>query len=126
MGMPFCIEDPAAVARLDAMTDAEIDALPIGVIGLARDGSVTLFNRHEAALTGLSADHVIGRCFFTHIAPCNEDANFRSLFLEGVDHGVLDVVLGWSFDVQRRAHEVLVRLALSRARAGAWLMIKRL
>lgn len=126
MAASFRIEDPTAVARLDMMTAAEIDALPVGVIGLDAAGRITRCNRHEAARTGLCEEAILGRDFQTGLAPWGSDPDFKTLFEEGLAHRQLDVIMGWSFDADRRSHAVLVRLARSQIGDGVWIMIERL
>lgn len=61
---------PDLLAGLEALTTDALDALPFGVIGLDASGRIERYNAYEAALSGLDATRVIGKHFFTAIAPC--------------------------------------------------------
>jgi photoactive yellow protein len=49
------------------------DALPFGVVAMVPDGTVTAYNTAEAALSGLTPSRVVGRNFFTSVAPCTNN-----------------------------------------------------
>ena len=63
-------DTPSLLAGLHALTDEVLDTLPFGVIGLDEAGRVTRYNAYEAALSGMDPARVIGKHFFTAIAPC--------------------------------------------------------
>ncbi len=50
--------------------DSEIDALPTGKIVLDQDLRVIGYNRAEEQLTGLDGSRLIGKIFFSEVAPC--------------------------------------------------------
>ena len=50
--------------ELLAASDVELGDVDFGVIGLGHDHRVVFYNRAESALSGLSAERVIGRHFF--------------------------------------------------------------
>lgn len=79
--LPF---DPQAI---DAQSDAEIDALPHGVIALDARGTVLRYNLAEARLARLDRHSVLGRDFFTEVAPCTRTAEFEGVFRELVASG---------------------------------------
>ena len=56
--------------ELDAASAAGLDALPYGVVALDASGRVSRYNLYEAQLSGLDPTRVIGKNFFTAIAPC--------------------------------------------------------
>ena len=64
------------------LSSAELDDLPFGVIVLAEDGTVLAYNRAESDLTGREPIRVIGRNFFTEIAPCTSVQAFLGAFRE--------------------------------------------
>lgn len=63
-------DTPGLLAGLEALTVDALDALPFGVVGLDASGRVERYNAYEAALSGLTPARVIGKHFFTAIAPC--------------------------------------------------------
>jgi photoactive yellow protein len=71
---------------LDLAAD-ELDALPLGAIVLDADGVVREFNRAEQRLSGLAPERVIGRHFFTRVAPCTNVADFGGRYAAMVRAG---------------------------------------
>ena|ERR1043165_5089989 len=64
-----------------------LDYLPFGAIEVNRAGEVLAFNESEESLSGLLRTEVIGRNFFTDIAPCANVKDFRGRFesfLQGI------------------------------------------
>ncbi len=61
---------PDLLERLEGLTAAGLDALPFGLIAMTPEGIVSAYNQAEASLSGLTPARVIGRHFFTSVAPC--------------------------------------------------------
>lgn len=66
---------------LPDLSESELDDLPFGAIVLAQDGTVRSYNRAEGELAGRTPREVIGRNFFTDIAPCTSVQAFQGAFL---------------------------------------------
>lgn len=64
------------------LSERELDGLPFGVIVLAVDGTVLSYNRAESELAKREPLSVIGRNFFTEIAPCTSVQAFLGAFRE--------------------------------------------
>ncbi len=62
------------------LSPQQIDELPLGLIELDGDATVLVYNRAEADLAHLKAESVIGRNFFTEIAPCTAVKEFQGRF----------------------------------------------
>ena len=78
----------------DVLADADeasLDALEFGVIGMNLDGVVTAYNSYESRMAGLSRARVVGKHFFTEVAPCTNNFLVASRFEECA---VLDEQLG--------------------------------
>lgn len=77
-----CAKSTEALAfeQLGEFSQAQLDALPLGVIELDPRGIVTAYNKAEARYSGLSPDRVLGRHFFTGVAPCTQVASFAGRF----------------------------------------------
>jgi photoactive yellow protein len=74
---------PACYRQLRGVPDLsepELDALPFGIIVLSGDGTVLAYNHAEEALAGRQARDVIGRNFFTEVAPCTSVQTFQGEF----------------------------------------------
>jgi len=71
--------DFGAVAKL---SPAELDALPYGLICLDAEGRVVHYNDTESRMARLPKGKVIGRNFFTDVAPCTRVREFEGQFRE--------------------------------------------
>lgn len=61
-------------------SDSVVQNAPTLVIGLDREGRVTLFNSLAESLTGYSTSHVMDRVFWTNFLPENDRARFQRIF----------------------------------------------
>ena len=66
---------------LPDLSESELDDLPFGAIVLAQDGTVRSYNRAEGELASRNPSEVIGRNFFTDIAPCTSVQAFKGALL---------------------------------------------
>lgn len=73
-----CFPDVAGapVHDLRSLAADELDALPFGAVRLRGDGTVLEYNRFESELADRDPDAVVGRRFFSDVAPCT---NVREL-----------------------------------------------
>jgi photoactive yellow protein len=65
---------------LFGLDEAEIDALPFGLISVDRTGTILQYNSYESRLARLSKERVIGRNFFSDVAPCTAVREFQGRF----------------------------------------------
>lgn len=63
---------------------ATLELLPYGVIVLDRGGTVLFYNQREQEIAGRKATSVLGRNFFTEVAPCTSVGTFYDRFRETV------------------------------------------
>ncbi len=71
--------DFGTVSRL---SPGELDHLPYGLICLDAQGRVVHYNDTESRLARLPKERVIGRNFFTDVAPCTRVRQFEGQFFE--------------------------------------------
>lgn len=86
-GAPYFICRPCygRIIALSAVYRKQLDELPFGVIELDAEGTVTAYNRAEAALAHTQAEGVLGRNFFTEVAPCTAVREFEGRFRRFLD-----------------------------------------
>jgi photoactive yellow protein len=77
----FLVED------LYDLTEDVLDALPLGTIRIDPSGRVRAYNRAEQKISGRHRDDVIGRNFFTEVAPCTAVAEVQGRFDDMVRTG---------------------------------------
>ena len=110
--------------QVEALGEAEIDALPFGAIRLDDKGAVTFFSKAERELSGYGARPTVGKIFFTDIAPCMADAGFRDRLEAARDRGTLDIAFSWTGDFADRRREMRVRIQ-SASDGGVWIFMQR-
>ncbi len=93
-----------------------LEALPLGVIVLDAEGRVVLYNAAEQRLARRTQASVLGKDFFTEVAPCLRVAGLADVFHERIGRQPLDEVVETSFphpfsetprevSIQLRSHE---------------------
>ena len=77
-----------------ASSEASLDDLDFGVVGLDGDLACTHYNQAESRFSGLSPESVLGRRFFSEVAPCmnNFMVSDRLASEEAVDE-IIDYIL---------------------------------
>jgi photoactive yellow protein len=76
-----------------ALSDADLDTLPLGALCVEADGTVRAANTSATRFPGLDAEapaDVDGANFFSDLAPSTNNDVFRGRFAEGVEAGALD------------------------------------
>ncbi len=112
---------PDLMQRLEGADDATLDELPFGVIAMTSDGIVVSYNAAESRLSGLSAAKVIGRHFFSAVAPCTDN------FMVGYrfeTQATLDVAVDYVFTLRMQATDVTLRLLKQPTCERMYLLVK--
>lgn len=111
--------------RLAKLNSAEIDQLAFGAIQLDANGVIQQYNETEGAITGRSPKQVIGKNFFTDVAPCTNTPKFKGAFDKVVkDRG--SVMLEYTFDYQMAPTKVKVHMKPALVGGSFWIFVKRL
>lgn len=111
------------LAQLARLSGAELDRLPFGAIRLDRDGNIVHFNAAEARITGYKPEKLIGKNFFTEVAPCTNVREFAGRFREGVAKKWLHAVFPYSFNFNPPL-AVTVTLYYHPDTASAWVLVR--
>lgn len=112
---------PDIVSYLDACDASTFDSLPFGAIAMAPDGVVERYNLTEARMAGLSAERVVGKHFFTEVAPCTNNYLVASRFEECA---ALDECLPYVFTLRMRPRNVELRLVKSERSDHQYLLVR--
>lgn len=115
------LQDLESITR---MGEQELDALPFGAIRLDKDGTILSFNQSEANLTGRKKERVIGKNFFTEVAPCTNVQTFAGRFREGMAKKELHAIFPYRFDFQMAPRDVTVTLFYSKQTDSAWVFVR--
>ena len=122
-------DTPELARAVEALSPAEIDALPFGAIRLDTDGRVRYYSGAEARLSGRGSERpVLGLDFFSAIAPCMDTPAFRGRIERARAAGRLDLEFGHVGDFADRARLLRVRVqsaADGADRGGYWIFLAR-
>jgi len=107
--------------QLEGADDAALDALPFGVVAMDLDGVVTSYSAAESRLAGLSPANVIGRHFFSAVAPCTNNFMVAHRF---ETEASLDFVIDYVFTLRMRPTNVRLRLLKQPGRRRMYLIVE--
>ncbi|MCK6524094.1 PAS domain-containing protein [Myxococcota bacterium] len=96
------------VDRLARISARELDGLPYGAILLDESGRILSYNDTESRMARLPIEAVLGRNFFTEVAPCTRVKEFEGRFRalasgQGLPVVSFDFVFPFPFGAQRVA-----------------------
>lgn len=111
---------------LGSMAASDIDKLAFGAIQLDAAGKILQFNATEGNITGRDPKAVIGKNFFTEVAPCTNTPQFKGLFDEGVKAGNLNKMIEYVFDYMMAPTKVKVHMKKAIVGDSYWVFVKRL
>jgi photoactive yellow protein len=112
----------APTIDLDMLASHDIDALRQGVIQIDGAGVIHLYNRAESAFSGRRPETVIGRNFFSDVAPCTHLPHFYGRFREGVRRGRLDHTFSFVYGFDPRPMQVRITLRQAAAADRYWII----
>jgi photoactive yellow protein len=115
------MEQLESISRMD---EGELDGLPFGAIRLDANGTVLSYNSAESKLTGRDPKKVIGRNFFTEVAPCTNVQDFAGRFREGMAKKELHAIFPYRFDFKMAPRDVTVTLFYSNQTGTAWVFVR--
>jgi len=120
--MDYSFTEPCLLDRLEALDDSALNALPFGVIAMAENGTVTRYSMTESRLSGLTPANVVGRHFFSAVAPCIN--NFMVAYRFETEP-TLDTVIDYVFTLRMRPTAVRLRLLKQPERRFMYLVVER-
>jgi photoactive yellow protein len=113
---------PDLAARVENLSQSELDSLPFGVILLDREGTVLFYSETEARQSGYGA-RPLGQNFFA-VARCMSGDDFRGRIMRAMEAGPVDMEFGWAGDFAAPRRDMRMRVQSSRQR-GVWILIER-
>jgi photoactive yellow protein len=85
---------------------------------------VLQYNSYEAKLAGREPRDVIGRNFFTEVAPCTNVREFGGCFRDGIEARALNITFPFRFLFPHRYVDVEITMLLTPSGDGAWVFAK--
>lgn len=117
-------DEPHLALAIEALPSETVDALPYGAIRIGDDGRVEYYSAAERRLSG-SGDHDrLGLDFFSKIAPCMDNPEFRGRVERARASGTLDLEFNHVGDFEDRDRELTVRIQSASA-GGYWIFMRR-
>lgn len=118
---------PFDVMDVDERSDAELDALPFGVIALDPQGFILRYNLYESRFARLDRNQVVGRRFFEDVAPCTRTEAFEGRFRAFVAGRTERTVerFDYVFDFKFGAQHVMVELVRAPRAERYYLFVNR-
>jgi photoactive yellow protein len=113
---------PDLAARVEDLSQADLDRLSFGVILLDREGTVLFYSETEARLSGYGA-RPLGQNFFA-VARCMSGDDFRGRIMRAMEAGPVDMEFGWAGDFAAPRRDMRMRVQSSR-QGGVWILIDR-
>lgn len=111
---------------MSTMSTDQIDGLAFGAVQLDGAGRIVQYNAAEGAITGRDPKAVIGRNFFTEVAPCTNTPAFKGAFDDGVKAGNLNTMIEYTFDYNMKPTKVKVHMKKALIGDTYWVFVKRL
>ncbi len=108
------------------LSESQLDELAFGAVQLDADGNIIAYNAVEGDITGRDPKSVIGKNFFTDVAPCTNQPEFRGKFEDGVRQGKLNSLFEWTFDYNMTPTKVQVHMKSATLKDRYWIFVKRL
>jgi len=112
---------PDLAARIEALSEAERDMLPFGVIHLDPEGKVVFYSAVEARLSGYGTTPLGKNFYEVGRNPANADLRKR-IDAAMEKSGKVDLEFGWTGDLKHRELRMRVQSAHD---GGVWLCIER-
>lgn len=107
-------------------SDADLDPLDFGTIGIDAAGVVCRYNRFESAAAGLSPARVLGHPLFTVVAPCMNNFLVAQRFEDAVASGcALDATIDYVLTLRMKPVKVKLRLLVMPGASTRWVLVQR-
>ena len=111
---------------LSKMNDAQLNKLAFGAIELDAAGKILKYNAVEGEITGRDPKAVIGKSFFTEVAPCTNRPEFKGVFDAGVRAKNLNTMFEYVFDHQMKPTKVKIHMKRAISGDTYWVFVKRI
>jgi photoactive yellow protein len=111
---------------LNTISNEEFNKLAFGAIQLDASGKILQYNAMEGSITGRDPKSVIGKNFFTDVAPCTNTSAFKGVFDAGIKSGNLNTMIEYVFDYNMTPTKVKVHMKKALVGDSYWVFVKRL
>ena len=116
-------ESPNLVALVEALTQEQIDELPFGATRLDAASTVTVYSQTDRNLSRSGDRPRLGKHFFTEIAPCFDNDDFRGRIERAQQRGTVNIEFGNVIEFPDGDQEVTVKVK-SAPDGGLWIFTR--
>lgn len=114
-------DDPNLAEHLIQASEKMLNDASYGIVEVDASGAVVFYNDTESDFSGLDAEEVLGRNFFTSVAPCSNNRLFHGRFQNNRDSDAFDEQ--FSYTLTYRVSPTLVNVRLLRHKSHTWILI---
>lgn len=115
------------IDNLDVLTASQADKIPFGVVKLDDQGNIEIYNKYNYdEFADFGNMNVIGKNYFTDVAPCANNFIFSGRFKRGVQSGSLDHEFEYCFTYKLMPTDVRVRLYRDKDSGSNWIFVKKM
>ena len=115
------IHDPR---QLDILTEEQLDRLPAGTIRVDAEGRILFYSRAQSVISQREVESVLGRNFFSEVAPCTVVPEFYGRFRHGVLTGRLETTFEFVFDFKMDPVRVRITMRASDRPGEFWIIVQ--
>lgn len=112
------------LAKLPNLTNEDLDQLPFGAIRLNSLGQIVHYNLAESRFSGYSPSALVGKNFFTQVAPCTNVREFAGRFRDGMEKKWLHAVFPYQFNFHPPL-SVTITLYYHSDTDSAWVLVRK-
>lgn len=120
---PLDFDAPDLFDALNAASAEELEHAPFGVVRMNAAMEVLVYNRTEARLSGLDPAWVVGKHFFSQVAPCIDNHMVAAKYRHATD---LDERLGYVLAFHMRPTRVELRLLKRQDHEWSYFCVRKL
>jgi photoactive yellow protein len=117
----FLFNQSDLISVLCSVNPEDYNHVEFGIVAMALDSVVTSYNRWESQLSGLRPSDVIGKHFFTEVAPCTNNFMVALRY----DEEDLDATVNYVFSYRLRPTPVRLRLLKSTKMGRQFMIVER-
>ena len=115
--------DENLYTKLECLNTNALNEFDFGVVRMDPKGTVISYNKYEADLATLSQEEVIGKNFFTQIAPCTNNFLVAAKYLEAPEKR--DKIISYIFTYRIKPTQVKLRLLVEPEMENQYLLVKK-
>lgn len=120
--IPFGAQD---IDNILSREPQRAEYLPFGAVMLDRNATIVKYNKAESMIASRVPEDVIGKNFFSDVAPCAKGKRFHGEFLKFHQTGQINVMFDYKFAYKGANVAVKIHMKAQPDGQHCWLFVKR-